>query len=417
MRIRLALLAAIFAACAAAALAHAAEPAAFWLSVRPITLAPPAESALRDLAGVMSDPQPRPMVQRVARAGVHLAALGAPAEIVVSRWSDADATESARWVARVQFADDGSAERFAKTLPAERNFRAAASGADLILLAGPDSASRAAEIPPPAGAEFEAHVRVAAVPDDRAGPLSVYIDLNALRRHAPEAFSRGPEARLLAALGLSNARAVALRTRLHPLPPGGPAAAMLTAEITWSARSRPPGEVSRLTLGESKVGGSSQPPGSPRPAWVFATPIDPGTHPLARGWGGHIRQAASLALAAEPGLRNADQDGQDAQQRWFLKMSEQTRAITTRLGPRLRITPDEQGLVLSAGLRDGDQTDRHAQALTDAIRTLTQGLPGVITSDRRVTLPLAGLALALTFDPTAKGQLDVRISPISAPIK
>jgi len=131
-----------------------------------------------------------------------------------------------------------------------------------------------------ASSEWPAHrAKVDAAHPGLTPGIEVAINLNALRREFEASFDVLPEsrarsdgsrdygrgARLLEAMQLSNARMIGLHMRLikpegvmtrdPSLPRGDPATvvaylgpALLVLDITWSARSRPPGTISLFTL-------------------------------------------------------------------------------------------------------------------------------------------------------------------------
>lgn len=145
-----------------------------------------------------------------------------------------------------------------------------------------------AATPPAAGdeatGEWGAHrAAAAAAHDGREPAIEVGINLNALRRHLPQAFAPGRGSALLEALGLANGRVLGLhayilaadsvptrdpslpRVGAAPEPYSGPP--VLAIEATWTARSEPPGQVRHKSLTSfywpsAQVGGGA-PPGEP----------------------------------------------------------------------------------------------------------------------------------------------------------
>ncbi|MCA3005175.1 MAG: hypothetical protein LW650_00735 [Planctomycetaceae bacterium] len=83
--------------------------------------------------------------------------------------------------------------------------------------------------------------------------IELWVDINALRRAAPERLAGGnpgdgPEGRLLRVLQLSNAREVRLAVQAIA-PRDERRLPLVQVELTWSARSDPPGAIRRATLG------------------------------------------------------------------------------------------------------------------------------------------------------------------------
>lgn len=149
-----------------------------------------------------------------------------------------------------------------------------------------------------ASVRIAAH-RAALVSDGSKGVVcaQVYVDLNAVRRAAPDAMDNTALARVLGVWALGNARDVMVTARIVSpadvttrdpslvLPPGatppepyaGPA--MVRVDVTWSARSEDPSRIGSLTLaaafwapGKDKL--PSVPGAGPR--WVAAVRTDLG---------------------------------------------------------------------------------------------------------------------------------------------
>lgn len=143
-------------------------------------------------------------------------------------------------------------------------------GSDPALALWTDAAAKSASV---AAAEWPAH-RAKAAHERPAAPVvfELAVNLNSIRQHAASAFEAeraaaeiGVGTQVLGALRWSNARTVGLHLRLlkpdqvatrDPSLPRAPDAVdapykgppLLIADITWSARSEPPGTVRKLAL-------------------------------------------------------------------------------------------------------------------------------------------------------------------------
>lgn len=118
--------------------------------------------------------------------------------------------------------------------------------------------------PAPARTEVAYHRSQAARARPRTVPiLEFYLDLNALRRAAPDEFASGRLGRLASAWHLSNARGVMLHARIPrpprptkpgadepaPAPPSGPP--LIALELSYASRAEPPGTVRSIPISES----------------------------------------------------------------------------------------------------------------------------------------------------------------------
>lgn len=223
-------------------------------------------------------------------------------------------------------------------------------------------------------AHMQAHLKGVGGEDgaSREGPLRVWIDVNLLRRQAPDRFADGPEGRLLDAFGLANARAVSVVTRSGaPLTVIERRTRLLRLSLAWSSRSWAPGTVRSAVVGESTwpAGLNVVLPASP--AWVLAARTDVGSSPLALGWGGIIRRLATVGPALLDS-RAAAREGTEAQQRWFGDKSDEQRGLTRALNPWLVMAPEAAGgLWLLAPMRESvGPSDRAA---------IEAGLHGLLT--------------------------------------
>jgi len=93
-----------------------------------------------------------------------------------------------------------------------------------------------------------------------------WVDVNRLRRAAPEAFGQSKLSRIVEGSGFANGRDLMIHARwLEPdtLPEGAPPA-LVAIDTTWSARSEPPGRINRERVSESTWPGDviARPPGT-----------------------------------------------------------------------------------------------------------------------------------------------------------
>lgn len=205
---------------------------------------------------------------------------------------------------------------------------------------------------PELAAQSEAKAERAQITSARAGGTPVfeaYVDLNALRRAAPEQFAYGRIGRLAGAWRLANARSFMASARLMPPAEGRPR--LLGMDVAFASRAESPGVVHAMPVSDG--------------SWpAEAGPVDAAPYAaiVRADWVGWMTTSLDTWAAVSPGGGAPERA---AAERWQRAHHAALERILGQAGARCVIRGGAGGLALEATLMPAPHRQRLDLALRD----------------------------------------------------